>query len=742
LGMNDIPLELPGPTKAKSRSHPEMKHIPVRPERRILDRGEDIRRILSVLRRRWLIFTVMFLFVLGAVALFTLRQIPLYTATASLIVNSRLLNVAPKDKEILPTAPTDASAVDTEIQILQSPAVSTRVVEDLGLDRRVEFRGLTQGLDRNDAIAAIGAFVRSKLEIERPGGTNVVAVTYTSADPILAARVANSVTKQYLAVKENTRATAAQSAGAGLAKELVTLRGALEQAEADVARYRASNNLLSSDGVTLTEQEISLYKQQDATARVTLAEEEARLRTARAQLASGSLGDDVGEALNSQVIEQLRSQRSQVSSRLAELKARYRPQHPEVVKAASQLKDIDEAIQAEIGRVVSNLEARVQVARQRAGAVSGISSAARGQLASNNAATVRLNELERRAEALRTNYAGMLERQNALSTQALVADDDARLLSPALVPSRPSFPNTKLNLMLGVLAGLLAAGMTVWLLQLFDRGLLTSREVEEKLGIPHITNIAAVKSIARRDEKGIEPIDFVVDRPSSLLAEAVRGLRLHLEKLGPEGGAQVVGLTSARPGEGKSTLAVMLARVSALAGRRTLLIDGDLRRPSIARVLELEPTIGLEEVLSGQNWIDDALILDEKSGAWVLPSLVKPFTPAEIVGSEVMQVLLDEVRRRFDLVIIDAAPALAAVDARALLQHVDAVLMVVRWKYTHLPIIRAALKKLRPLGIEPAGIVLSQVNMKAIAAYGVDDVDYHYRSYENYGVEERRSARA
>jgi succinoglycan biosynthesis transport protein ExoP len=733
-GMGDQPLELRPPARPSRRGTPEPR-IPVRPEPETPDRSGEVLRIIAILRRRWMVFTAVFLFVVVMVGLFTLRQTPLYSATANLIVNSRLVNLTPKDKELVPTASTDESAVDSEIQILKSPAVTNRVVEELRLYQRPEFAGDVRQLAREDAVAAIGGMLRNRLLVERPGGTNVVAITYVSPDPALAARVANAVARQYLVVKADTRRTAARTAGIDLSRDLDRLRAQLESAEADVARYRAANNLLSSDGVTLTEQEIALYKQQDAQARVSLAEEQARLNTARAQLARGSKGDDVGEALNSPVVEQLRGKRADASAKLAELQARYRPTHPDVVRAQRQLDDIDTAIQAEIGRVVSNLEARLQVARQRAGAVSGISGGAQGQLAANNAASVRLNELERRAEAYRTNYAVLLERQNAVSAQSLVTDDDARIFSPALVPQNPSFPNKMLNLLLGGLAGLVAAGVAVWLLHFFDRGLATSSDVEEKLGIPHLANLAEVASIARPADRDMPAVDYVVERPASLLAEAVRSLRLHIEKLGPDGqGAQVVGLTSSAPGEGKSTLAVMLARVSALAGRRTLLIDGDLRRPSIARVLELTPKLDLEDVLTGKNWIEEALIRDEKSGAWILPTITKPFTPNEIVGREVMEVMLIEARRRFDLIIIDAAPVLAAVDARALLQHVDAMLMVVRWNMTPLPMIRAALKKIRPLGIEPAGIILSRVNMKAIASYGIDDVDYHYHAYANYGA--------
>ena len=699
--------------------------LPGPPVRVTAATGDRIRKIFAVLRRRWLPFTAVLLTVIAAVAIYTLRQTPQYIATATLLVNSRVLNVTPKENPVVPQGSDEDRAVSTEIQILQSNEVAKRVIAAVE-KRYPKFDTLLTELPQPAAHANILDAVSGRLRVGRPGGTNVLEVSFRAADPVIAAAVANEFVTQYIAFKVDGRLGAARTADSGLRSELDRMRAGVESAEAAVASYRREHNLLSADGVTLTEREQSLYKQQDAAAQTQLAEEEARLSTARAQLRRGSNGGDVGEALGSSVVNQLRGQRSIASAALAQLQARYQPDHPKVVKAQREVDDIDQAIKAEIGRVVSNLEARVSVARQRAGAASGISSQSRGELASNAAAAVGLNELERRADALRTNYAGMLARQTAVASESVVADIDARLLSSALVPKRPTYPNKKLNAALGVLLGLVLASATVALLQLLDQKLVSSQEVEAALGVTHLVNMPSVSSVAKPADRGIRPIDFVIDRPLSLMAEAMRSLLLMIERDGEPKSTRIVGITSARPGEGKSTVAACLARVAALSGRRTLLIDGDIRSPSVATIFGASPKRGLLDVLTGQAALKDVLIQDERSGAWLLPAMPVPFKHAQINSDEALKGLMARFIDVFDLVIIDTAPALAVVESRLLMSYVDKALLVVRWKHTPRQNARTALRRLQAIGVRPMGVVMTQVDMKAVAAYAVDDVDYGY----------------
>lgn len=699
--------------------------LPSPPVRVAAPTGDRIRKMFAVLRRRWLPFAAVLLTVIAAVAIYTLRQTPQFIATATLLVNSRVLNVTPKDNPVVPQGSDEDRAVSTEVQILQSNEVARRVIAAVE-KRYPNFDASLTELPQPAAHANILDAVDGRLRVGRPGATNVLELSFRAADPVIAATVANEFVTQYIAFKVDGRLGAARTADSGLRGELDRMRAGVESAEAAVASYRREHNLLSADGVTLTEREQSLYKQNDAAAQTSLAEEEARLSTARAQLRRGSNGGDVGEALGSSVVNQLRGQRAVASAALAQLEARYQSDHPKVIKAQREVDDIDQAIKGEIGRVVSNLEARVSVARQRAGAASGISGRSRGELASNAAAAVGLNELERRADALRTNYAGMLARQTAVASESVVADIDARLLSSALVPKRPTYPNKKLNLALGILLGLVLASAVVALLQLLDQKLVSSQEVEAALGVTHLVNMPSVNSIAKPADRSIRPVDFVIDRPLSLMAEAMRSLLLMIERDGEPKSTRIVGITSARPGEGKSTVAACLARVAALSGRRTLLIDGDIRSPSVATIFGASPKRGLLDVLTGQAALKDVLIQDERSGAWLLPAMPVPFKHAQINSDEALRALMTRFADVFDLVIIDTAPALAVVESRLLMSYVDKALLVVRWKHTPRQNARTALRRLQAIGVRPMGVVMTQVDMKAVAAYAVDDVDYGY----------------
>lgn len=689
---------------------------------------DHVRRVLMILRRRWLPFLLVFLISLAVIGAYLMRRIPQFTATATMIVNSRVLNVQAKNEDVVPVNTAEDEAVNSEIEILQSTGVARRVIASMQAQRRDYGRIVTQ-YDTPPPPRAVLDATAGRVRVSRPGDTNVLAVSFTAADPQVAAQTANAFVTQYLALKADSRLGAARTADAGLRRELDALRGQVVQAEARVASYRRAHDLLSANGQTLTEQEQSVYKQQEATAQTQLAEERARLATARSQLRRGSSGDDVGEALGSSVVNQLRGQRAQAGARLAQLEARYQSQHPEVVRARQEVEEVDREIQAEIRRVVSNLEARVQVAQQRAGSAGGIAAASRGELAANTTASVELNELERRADALRTNYNTLLQRQTVVASQSVVADTDARPLSPALPPEQPSSPNRKLDALLAAAIAVLLAGGTVMALQLFDQRLISSREAEEALGLRHVVNVPSLNSVAIGEDKGIAPIDFVVDRPLSPLAEAMRSLLFAIENDGRGGGMRVVGVTSARAGEGKSTTAACLARVAAISGRRTLLIDGDIRRPSVAAIFGLVPTVGLTEVLAEEAQVRDALLRDERSGAYILPSLTQRFEHRHINSEANLHQFMSRLDQVFDLVIIDTAPSLAAVESRLLMNFVDQAFMVVRWKHTPVPVVRSALRRLAAVRVRVSGLIMAQVDMKAVAAYASDDVDHEYRSY-------------
>lgn len=716
----------------------------------------DLRRLAVAFRRRLRLFAAVALAVFLSAVLFTLQATPKYTASANVILDTRKENVS-NVEQVLSGLPTDSSAVDTEVEVLKSRQLAERVVKALNLEQDPEFasslrkptglKGLARNLASSLGIKSpsqvklsplalqkrherVVDTVLSGLSVKRAGLTYVINVNYESSDPGKAALIANKFAELYLLEQLEAKFEATQQATTWLNARIAELRGQVQADEAAVQQYRISNNLLSASGTNLTEQEISSFNVTLAQARAQVAEDQARLNTARNQLARGSTGDDVGEALDSPVIQDLRKQRAAVSGQVADLAGRYGERHPEMLKAKRQLSDLDAQIQQEIQRIISNLQAKASVSAQRAAAVSGSLGGARGALAANSRASVRLNELERNAEASKTLYESYLSRFKETSTQQGIAQSDARIVSKAKIPTGQSSPNVSLNLALGlVLAG--AAGLAAIIVaEMLDAGLATAEDVERRLETAYLGAIPLLSSVA--EGRSEAPIDYVVSKPLSSFSEAFRNLRASIlySRLGEP--IKVVAITSALPGEGKTTTSLCLARSSALQGLRTVLIDCDLRRRTVNRMLDAEPTLGLIEVLGGEATLDQALILDTLSGASFLPLTKTNFTPKDVFGTVAMDKLLEELRGRFDLVILDTAPLLPVADTRVLAPKADVVVFLARWRKTPQHAIEAAFRLLSGTGAHIAGVALTQMDMKQQSKYGYGDPGYYYAEYKKY----------
>ncbi|MDE1918119.1 MAG: polysaccharide biosynthesis tyrosine autokinase [Sphingomonadales bacterium] len=701
------------------------------------DPMDGVRRAMAALRRRRWLALIYFVVVVALVGAFGVTRTKLYTASTNMVVNSRELNLAEKDKEVLPGLSTSDNAADTEIEIMRSTAVAQGTVHALGLVDHPAFAEKLAKLPPSAREDEATAILMGNLKIMRPGQSNVVVISYTSPDPALSKAVADQIGHQYLAVKLASRREAVEQVDRGLGNELDILRVQLEQADAAVADYRARHNLFDSSGsgqtpgqnTTFTQQELSLYKQQAAAAAAAATDARAKLATANGQSSSGSAGG-VGAVLQSPVIQQLRAQRSQLAATYNDMASRYQPEHPDMIRTKEQLDALDKAIAAETSRQLQNLRANARIAEANAAGASGIVAKAAATLESDTKAAVQLGQLQRKADGLRDTYNALLQRKNSISSQALVADEDARIFSPAVLPLRPSSPNRLLILIIGLALGAIMAGGAVWIAEAFDRKLVSSADIEREFGLPHIANMPETSSIADGVDKLIAPVDFPRQRPHSLYAEQLRSVR-HL-LIHKDGRAiTTAGITSARPGEGKTTFAVSLARTAALGGTRTLLVDADLRKPTVASTLGLTPGKGTAEVLSGAVSLADAVVRDETTGMMVLAAQQNAggqrqdlFTPAHIAA------LIAAAReQQYELVIFDCSPLLAVSDMRLLLRQVDDVLLMLRWNFTPRQSVDAALKRMRLLDIEPLGVVATRVDMAGLSAFGHGDVDRDHMSY-------------
>ncbi len=712
----------------------------------------DLHRQIALFRRRLRLFLAIAALVFLSVVLITLQLTPRYTAVATVMLDTRKHQVV-DTQAVLSGLPSDAAQVDTEVEILKSRALAEKVVAQLKLDQDPEFNpdlrktsplskvaAMFGGREASPAVkhAKLIDEVVKRLKVTRQGVTYVMNVAFESEDPKKAALIANTFAERYLTEQLDAKFDATQRANKWLNDRLAGLRQEVIASEAAVAQFKAANGLVglqSSEGATIAQQEVSTLNTQLAAARAQQAEAEAKLSTARSQLARGSTGEDLGETLSSATIIDLRKQRTELAAQVADMQGRYGPKYPELVAAQRKLAEIDAQIQAEIRRIISNLDAQAQVARQRTASIASSVAGSKSVLNSNTTAQVKLDELERVAESNKTLYQSFLDRFKQTSQEQGLEQSDARIVSPAKIPTLPSFPNIPLNLAIGIVLAMGAALGAVFLGEALESGLYTSEDVERELNMPYLgATPELASSIDRKkgDVRGIAPTDYVVEKPLSSFAEAFRNLKTSISASRVGEQVKLIAVTSSLPNEGKTTTAICLARVMAVGGAATLLVDCDLRRRTVNRLFREEPTFGLLEVLSGACTLDQAILRDPASGCYVLPLTKSSYTPRDVFSSEAMDRLLEEIRARFEIAILDTAPVLPVADTRVIAPKVDAVLFLAQWRRTPRKAVQNALRQLEVVGAFVAGVGLTQVDMREQARSGYGDASYYYRAYKSY----------
>jgi succinoglycan biosynthesis transport protein ExoP len=716
------------------------------------------------LRERAGVALVVTALVFTAVVVATFGATPKYTAEAQVVIDQRSNDVIDVDA-VMSGLPRDAGAIDTEVNIISSKQLAQRVIRKLRLDTDPEFnpalrpeKGLTsllkslkafgaslsgappqvadQSAQQRQMMDAVVIQVGRRLTVERVGLSYVMSIAFESDSPGKARDIANAFAQEYIVDQLEAKFDATKTASGWINARLNELRVQMQNADTSVAQYTAANNLMSLQGSTLTEQEISSINGQIAIARATQAEKEARLAAARAQIRAGGGGANVTAALDSDVIKVLRSQRAEVSRRKADLSTRYGDLHPDVLRVNQELQDIDGQIQQEIDRITSNLQSEVDVAHQRTASLEGSLGRSRGALIGNTRAGVKLAQLQGDAEAAKTLYDTFLQRSKETGVQASIAQPDARVSSAAVTPQGPSSPNVKLNLLVGTMLAALMGLAAAFIADALDRGLSSAEQVESDLDIAHLASVPIIASARGSKPDSVRPTEYLLNHPLSAFAESIRTLRASVLYSGVGHRTTdplVLMITSSFPDEGKSTTAVCLARVMAQAGDKVLLIDCDLRRPSLGRFDAGKSRPGLVEVLAGKAALKDAVIVDEPTGAHILTLSGTTSPGRDIFGSEEMKSLLTQMRSLYGVVLLDTAPVLAVAETRVLSTLADGVIVLAQWKRTPAVAVRRTVDQLTTLGATVLGICLAQVNLEWQSRRAVGDGAYYKRYSKYYG---------
>jgi len=338
--------------------------------------------------------------------------------------------------------------------------------------------------------------------------------------------------------------------------------------------------------------------------------------------------------------------------------------------------------------------------------------------------------LQSSATSARSMYEAFLGRLSQTQDRNGIQAPDARVISNAEVPDSPSFPKKGLSIALSIPAGLLLGIMLAFLVERLDSGFRTIADVEAMVGLPVMATVPEVNAASGQT---LRAADIVIDKPMSSFAEAIRGLQLGLILSDVDRPAKVVLVTSSVPAEGKTTVAVSLARIAASGGLRTVLLDCDLRRASGGKALSAQFSKSIVGVLTGAAPLEKCLVRDEKSGAFTLPSVNTPGNPGDLLSSQIMQKIVARLREKFDFIVIDSPPVLPVNDAKILSRLADAVLFVVRWEKTPREAVLSSIRALRDVRANISGIAMTRADNERFRHYSYGYQDY--KEYSRYHLE-------
>lgn len=692
----------------------------------------DPRRILDILLRRIWIFLAVLVPIVGLAATYAAIAPRKYEAVSRVLIEPQRADpIKPVGTVEQGERSRDADFIETQILLVSSPEISRAAAQALNLVNDPDFGGAAPQLRPEDRMELTVRKLRAETAIRRVGQTSLVEIAAQTRSPTLSAQIANEIAKQYLSSIDTQRSEGSRKINTQIDAQLTELRAKTNAADAALQQYKIAHGLMSAEGATMAEQESSTLNQQIAAARATLAQAQGRLAAARRQIASGGGGADTTSALSSGTIGALRQSEADSSRTLAQLRTRYGPKHPSVALEEQRLADIRSQIQKEIDRIQSSLQAEVNVAASGLSSLESSQSQSRARLAGNAAAQTGLLELQRNADAAKTIYEAFLNTSRGAAARNGIDPPVASLSSTAVPPTTASSPNVLLIYFFGLLFGLLGGAIAVFVSEIFDSGIRSRSDIEHRLGARYLGAVPDLR-LGNAEHKGVAdyPEAYVVTHPLSAFTESVRSLRAAVT-LARRRRPKVLALTSALPQEGKTTTTMCLARVMAMSGASTVLVDLDLRRHSSSTVLLGGREGRLLEVLGGKLAMSDALVKDEATELMILGVTQDMTQGSDPLTPEALASLLAELRERFDYIVLDTGPLLGVADARTAAKQADAVVLLARWRRTSMRSVDAALDLLISVGAKVAGVALTQVN---VAKFGSsrDELYGYQKQFKGY----------
>ncbi len=715
-------------------------------------------RMLLAVRRRLHVVAIIAGLCVGVTTAVMWAMPNRYDAVALVQIDPRKKTISNLEN-VLSDLKADAATLESEVEIIRSRSVSLKVIDILKLRDDAEFSkppGFNVIFERlrlgrfvsyrpaepekseplrmdQDPIArlvgsdapgtfkperdAVAVAFSERLKVARVRSTLLIEIRFSSADPVKAARIANTIAEVYLADQLDGKKKASGFANGLLEQKLDEMRIRVADSERKVAQFKADNNIFDSEGFILSERQLTRLMEQSVVARNTTAELRAKYDQAQKMAKAGESSSTIADVLNNDTVRLMKVELGKSTKRAAELSTKYGPRHPEILKVQAEIADTERQIALEVGRLVHNLKNEYEVAERRELQLNGNLTALKDQESTSKEATVKLLELTREATSSKQLFEALLARYKQTSETQELQLPDARIIEQADVPLFPAAPKRKQMVLISLIAGLLAGIALALILEFATPGLSRPEDVERVLEVAHLASVPEINGPGQGSLDPLRPIRMLLAEPRSVFAETIRGIRREIDQRRQTTGSRVIFVASSLPGEGSDVIASNLAHHYALTGNRVLLVDGDLRRAPLTRRLAPARTSGLLDVLIHSRPVESAILHDSTTGLNFLPAMSPtPLEPAfpEMLASRQMAAIIASMKLQFDTIIIESPPLLPVVDGRILADYADQIVFVTTWRRTPKQLAKRALQCLGANHDKVAGVVINRVDPVAL----------------------------
>ncbi|WP_081162564.1 polysaccharide biosynthesis tyrosine autokinase [Ensifer aridi] len=748
----------------------------------------DLDRLLAVVvRRARLVAAFVVLFIaLGVVYL--LFATPYYTSMTQILLDENLSKFAEEEP-----APANSQLLDMQIasavEILKSGELALRVVDKLNLSENDTilnppqspvaivkgwvktatglFSGgpdLTDDEMRNGRRQKAAALLQQSLLVERVSRSSVVSVAFRSSDPVLAATITRAYANAYLTDQLNANFEATERASVWLQERLADLQQRSQTAALEVERFRSENGLTAARGELMSEQQLA-----DLNSQLIVAQADTATASARYNQYQSIIDQGPENAVNNatispkegdnSVIRDLRTRYIAVGKREREVTQDFGEDHPQAVSLRAEHADIGRQIYQELQQLTASYKNEYEVARSREASLRKSIQGIAGKNSEASKSLVQLRELEQKAAALKTLYESYLGRYEQATQQQSFPIAKARVISQAGVPVSPSSPKKTMALALSAVLGLMAGGAYAAFLEFRERTFRVEDDVRSILGQRSLGYVPLIGSRPKKKKAQLvrahfgserrpdDPADgtmpfqrlsrIVLDAPRSTFAETFRNAKLACDQMLPGSESRVIAIASALPDEGKSIAAANFAALLAGSGKRTLLIDADIRKPGLTSMITPAPRSGLVEVLTGEATWPAGIKVDQRSKLAILPAgggaSDQRHQSNELLASPAMANLIENARNSFDYVVVDLAALAPVVDGKAFAPLADGILFVVEWGRTPSRLVRDLLNSEPLISSKVLGVILNKTDMNELGKYsdfgGAEKYRHRYGKY-------------